>query len=342
MADTDAGITTVQAREGEAPPLGGRHRRRSFLLTVIVLAVLAVSPLIIEPIGFGYLESTLTRVAILGMAAVALDYIVGYGGLISLGHALFLGVGTYTTGILIFHLGDRAWATDQALVAWPLAMLAGGLLGWGFGALALRTKAVYFIMVTLAFNQMMFFLFNSLEAYGGDDGVRLRSRNRLGPVSLEDDLVFYYVCFALLVLAVVWFNVLIRSPSGWILRGAKDNELRMQSVGAVTRRHQLAAFVMSSAFVALAGALAVNETQFMSPGISHWTQSGELLLMLIVGGVGSLVGGVIGAGVLLVLEEIAIGFTRDWAFYVGAALIMIVLLARGGIAGVILGRHRNV
>jgi len=341
VADPGAGITTVQAGE-EPPPIGGRRMRRSFVLTVAVLAILGVSPLIIEPIGFGYLESTLTRVAILGMAAVALDYIVGYGGLISLGHALFLGAGAYASGILLFHLGDRAWATDQALIAWPFAMLVGALLGWGFGALALRTKSVYFIMVTLAFNQMMFFLFNSLEAYGGDDGVRLGARNRLGPLSLEDDRMFFYVCFALLVLAVVWFNILIRSPSGWILRGARDNELRMRSVGAVTRRHQLAAFVMSSAFVTLAGALAVNETQFMSPGISHWTQSGELLLMLIVGGVGSLVGGVIGAGVLLVLEEIAIGYTSDWAFYVGAALIVIVMLARGGIAGVILGRHRNV
>lgn len=339
MADTTT--TTVPASE-ETPPLGGRRTRRPIILTIVALALLAIAPFVIEPLGFGYLESTLTRVAILGMAAVALDYIVGYGGLVSLGHALFLGLGTYTAGILIYHVGDRAFATDQALLAWPLAMLVGAVLGWGFGALALRTRAVYFIMVTLAFNQMMFFLFNSLEAYGGDDGVRLPSRNRLGPLSLDDDRVFFYVCFALLVLAIVVFNVLIRSPSGWILRGARDNELRMRSVGAVTRRHQLAAFVISAAFVALAGALAVNESQFMSPGISHWTQSGELLLMVIIGGVGSLVGGLLGAGVLLVLEEIAVGYTRDWAFYIGAALILIVLLARGGIAGVILGRHRNV
>jgi branched-chain amino acid transport system permease protein len=311
-------------------------------VTAVTLALLAVSPFAIEPLGLGYLESTLTRVAILGMAAVALDYIVGYGGLVSLGHALFLGAGAYTSGILLHHVGERSFATDQALVAWPLAMLVGALLGWGFGALALRTRAVYFIMLTLAFNQMMFFLFSSLEPYGGDDGVRLADRNRLGPLSLEEDRVFFYVCFALLVLAVALFNVLIRSPSGWILRGARDNEVRMRSLGAVTHRHQLAAFVISAAFVSLAGALAVNESQFMSPGISHWTQSGELLLMVIIGGVGSLVGGVIGAGVLLVMEEIAVGYTSDWGFYVGAALIVIVLVARGGIAGIILGRQRNV
>lgn len=341
MRVADTATSTVPPTEA-TPPLGGRRSRRPMLLTVAVLLVLAVSPWILEPLGYGYLESTMTRVAIFGIAAVALDFIVGYGGLVSLGHALFLGVGAYTSGILIHHIGDRAWATDQALIAWPLALLVGAGLGWVFGSLALRTRAVYFIMVTLAFNQMMFFLFNSLEAYGGDDGVRLATRNQLGPLSIDDSRTFFYVCFLLLVVAIVVFNRLIRSPSGWILRGARDNELRMRSVGAVTRRHQLAAFVVSAAFVSLAGALAVNESQFMSPGISHWTQSGELLLMVIVGGVGSLVGGVLGAGVLLVLEEVAVGYTRDWAFYVGAALVLIVLFARGGIAGVILGRHRNV
>ena len=334
--------TPTAAPESATSPLGERSVRRPLALTVVVLAVLAVSPFVLEPLGFGYLQSTMTRVAIYGMAAVALDFIVGYGGLVSLGHALFLGVGSYTTGILIFHLGDRVWATDQALVVWPLALLMGAAFGWVFGALALRTRAVYFIMVTLAFNQMMFFLFNSLEAYGGDDGVRLATRNRLGPLSLDDDRLFFMVCFILLVAVVVVLNRLVRSPSGWILRGARDNQLRMRSVGAVTRRHQLAAFVISSAIVALAGALAVNETQFLSPGITHWTESGELLLMVIIGGVGSLIGGVIGALVLLVLEEIVIGYTRDWSFYVGLALVLIVLVARGGIAGVILGRHRNV
>jgi branched-chain amino acid transport system permease protein len=325
-----------------ATTLGGRSARRPLVLMVAVVLVLAVSPFVLEPLGYGYLESTMTRVVIYGMAAMALDYIVGYGGLVSLGHALFLGVGAYTAGILIYHLDERVWATDQALVAWPLALLVGAALGWVFGTLALRTRAVYFIMVTLAFNQMMFFLFNSLEAYGGDDGVRLSTRNRLGPLSLDDDRVFFVVCLVLLVVVMVLLNRLVRSPSGWILRGARDNDLRMRSVGAVTRRHQLAAFVVSAAIVALAGALAVNESQFLSPGISHWTQSGELLLMVIIGGVGSLVGGVIGALVLLVLEEIAIGYTTDWSFYVGVVLVVIVLTARGGIAGVLLGRHRNV
>lgn len=317
--------------------------RRPMVVTVLVLAVVGVAPVLAGALGFDYLLGTLTRAVILGMAAVALDYVVGYGGLVSLGHALFLGTGAYTAGILVLqHDAGTALGTDQALLAWPLAMLVGAGFGWVLGALALRTRGVYFIMVTLAFNQMMFFLFNSLAAYGGDDGVRLSTRDRLGPLSLDDDTVFYYVCFLLLVVVVVVFNRLVRSPSGWLLRGARDNELRLRSVGANTRRHQLAAFVLSASVASLAGALAVNESQFLSPAISHWTESGELLVMVIIGGVGSVVGGVLGAFGLLVLEELAIEFTDDWQFFVGLGLIVIVLLARRGLAGLLLGGHRNV
>lgn len=322
---------------------GARSARRPLILTGVVLLFFGIAPLIANAIGMGYLQGSLTRAVILGMAAVALDFIVGYGGLVSLGHAMFVGLGSYTTGILLYHLtADLALATNQALIAWPLSMIVGGIFGLAFGALALRTRGVYFIMVTLAFNQMIFFLFNTLEFYGGDDGVRLAERNRLGPFSLEGDLVFFYVCFALLVLVVVVFNVVIRSPFGWVLRGARDNERRMKAVGAPTGRYQLMAFVVAAMVASLAGALAVNESQFLSPGISHWTMSGELLVMVIVGGLGSLVGGVIGSGVLLVLEELAIDLTDDWQFYVGVGLILILLIARKGVAGMILGRHRNV
>jgi branched-chain amino acid transport system permease protein len=321
----------------------GARSRRPLILTAVVLGVVGSSPLVADLLGMGYLQGSLTRVVILGMAAVALDFIVGYGGLISLGHALFVGVGSYTAGILIYNLSRGVGpGTDQALVVWPLAAGVGALIGLGLGVLALRTRGVYFIMVTLAFNQMVFFLFNSLEAYGGDDGVRLADRNQLGPLSLDDDVVFFYVCFALLALVVVGFNLLIRSRFGWVIRGARDNDRRMRAIGVRTRRYQLIAFVLAAAVAALAGALAVNESQFLSPGISHWTVSGELLVMVLVGGLGSLVGGVIGAGVLLVLEELAIDFTSDWQFYVGVGLILVVLVARRGVAGVILGRHRNV
>jgi branched-chain amino acid transport system permease protein len=337
MTPRDLDISSSQP-DGVAP-----RSRRPFILTTAVLVVVGLSPLAADSLGMGYLRGSLTRVVILGMAAVALDFIVGYGGLISLGHALFVGLGSYTAGILIYNLSRGGGpGTDQALVVWPLAIGVGALIGLGLGVLALRTRGVYFIMVTLAFNQMVFFLFNSLEAYGGDDGVRLATRNQLGPLSLDDDMVFFYVCFGLLVLVVVGFNLLIRSRFGWVVRGARDNDRRMRAIGVRTRRYQLTAFVFAAAVAALAGALAVNESQFLSPGISHWTVSGELLVMVLVGGLGSLIGGVIGAAVLLVLEEVAIDFTSDWQFYVGIGLILVVLVARRGVAGVILGRHRNV
>lgn len=337
MTTGDLGISSAQADAAVAVS------RRPLILAATVLAVVGLSPLVADSLGMGYLRGSLTRVVILGMAAVALDFIVGYGGLISLGHALFVGLGSYTAGILIYNLSRNVGpGTDQALVVWPLAIGVGALIGLGLGVLALRTRGVYFIMVTLAFNQMVFFLFNSLEAYGGDDGVRLANRNQLGPLSLDDDMVFFYVCFALLVLVVVGFNLLIRSRFGWVVRGARDNDRRMRAIGVPTRRYQLTAFVLAAAVAALAGALAVNESQFLSPGISHWTVSGELLVMVLVGGLGSLIGGVIGAGVLLVLEELAIDFTTDWQFYVGIGLILVLLVARRGVAGLILGRHRNV
>ncbi|MPZ51768.1 MAG: branched-chain amino acid ABC transporter permease [Acidimicrobiia bacterium] len=323
--------------------VGGRSARRPLTLTAVVLVVVGLSPLVANVLGLGYLQGSLTRTVILGMAAVALDFIVGYGGLVSLGHALFVGLGSYTTGVLLYNLSSGIGpGANQALVVLPLAMLVGAMLGFGLGALALRTRGVYFIMVTLAFNQMMYFLFNTLEPYGGDDGVRLEERNHLGPLSLESDLVFFYVCFALLVLVVVGFNILIRSKFGWILRGARDNDLRMRALGASTRRYQLMAFVISASVASLAGALAVNESQFLSPDIAHWTVSGELLVMVIVGGLGSLIGGVIGSGILLVLEELAIDLTDDWQFFVGIGLVLILLVARNGVAGVILGKHRNV
>lgn len=320
-----------------------RRSARPLILTVVTLGVMGVSPLLADTFGLGYLQGSLTRAVILGMAAVALDFIVGYGGLVSLGQAMFLAIGSYTAGVLLFHLAEGAgWATDQALVAWPLSMAMGALFGLGFGALALRTHGVYFIMVTLAFNQMVFFFLNALEIYGGDEGVRLATRNRLGPFSLESDLTFFYVCFGLLVLTVVVFHVVVRSQFGWMVRGARDNEVRMRAVGAVTRRYQLAAFVISASFASLAGALAVNESQFLSPGVGHWTESGLLLIMVIVGGIGSLIGGVIGSGVVLVLEELALDFTRNWQFFVGIALVLVVLIARRGVAGLLLGRNRNV
>ena len=316
-------------------------------LTVVFLALLSVAPLWVEASGRGYLVTVLTRVVIFGLAAMSLDFVMGYGGMVSLGHATFLGAGAYTAGALTYHSLDGSRllgipGTDQALVTWPLATVVGALLGLVIGGLSLRTKGVYFIMATLAFNQMIYFLFNALEIYGGDDGVGLFAASRaIGPLDASDDIVFFYVCFAVLVVFTVILNLVVRAPFGRVVRGCRSNMARMAALGYQTYRYRLAAFALSAAITSLAGAMAVTESQFLSPSFAEWTESGELLIMVIVGGLGSLIGGVIGAGALFLLEELSIDITDNWQFFVGIGLLAIVLGAPRGLTGTLLGGRRS-
>ena len=316
-------------------------------LTVVFLALLSVAPLWVEASGRGYLVTVLTRVVIFGLAAMSLDFVMGYGGMVSLGHATFLGAGAYTAGALTYHSLDGSRllgipGTDQALVTWPLATVVGALLGLVIGGLSLRTKGVYFIMATLAFNQMVYFLFNALEIYGGDDGVGLFAASRaIGPLDASDDIVFFYVCFAVLVVFTVILSLVVRSPFGRVVRGCRSNMARMAALGYQTYRYRLAAFALSAAITSLAGAMAVTESQFLSPSFAEWTESGELLIMVIVGGLGSLIGGVIGAGALFLLEELSIDITDNWQFFVGIGLLAIVLGAPRGLTGTLLGGRRS-
>lgn len=318
------------------------------VFTVVVLALLALGPLWAQATDREYLIGTFVRIAVFGLAAMSLDFVVGYGGMVSLGHAAFLGTGAYTAGALTFHGIDSSTllgvpGTEQLLITWSLALVAGALLGLGIGALSLRTSGVYFIMATLAFNQMVFFLFNALEVYGGDDGVGLfAAARRLGPLDLDGDMALFYVCFAVLLLATLGYNLLIRSPFGRVIRGCHDNEARMQALGYKTYRYRLTAFTISAGVTSLAGAMAVAESQFLSPDLSHWTQSGELLVMIIAGGLGSLTGGIVGAGALFLFEELSIDLTDNPQFFVGLALLALVLVAPKGLSGAVLRGRRNV
>lgn len=316
-------------------------------VTAGVLVLLAVSPLWVEASGRGYLVTVLTRVVIFGLAAMSLDFVMGYGGMVSLGHAAFLGVGAYTAGALTFHSLDNSRllgipGTDQALITWPLATVIGALTGLVIGGLSLRTKGIYFIMATLAFNQMIFFLFNALEVYGGDDGVGLfAAQRRIGPLDASDDTVFFYVCFAVLAAFAVILHVVVRSPFGMVIRGCRSNAARMAALGYETFRYRLAAFALSAGITSLAGAMAVTESQYLSVSFAEWTESGELLVMVIVGGLGTLIGGVIGAGALFLLEELSIDITDNWQFFVGVGLLAIVLGAPRGLTGILATRGRN-
>ena len=317
------------------------------VLTAGFMVLLSVSPFLVEAAGRGYLVTVLTRVAIFGLAAMSLDFVVGYGGMVSLGHATFLGIGAYTAGALTYHSLDGSRllgipGTDQALLTWPLAAAVGALLGLVIGGLSLRTRGIYFIMATLAFNQMVYFLFNALEIYGGDDGVGLfAARRAVGPLDASDDVVFFYVCFAVLAAFVVALNFVVRSPFGRVVRGCRSNPARMAALGYRTYRYQLVAFSLSAAVTSLAGAMAVTESQFLSPSFAEWTESGELLVMVIVGGLGTLVGGVIGAAALFLLEELSIDVTDNWQFFVGVGLLAIVLAAPRGLTGALVNAGRR-
>jgi len=215
-------------------------------------------------------------------------------------------------------------------------VLMGGLFALVIGAISLRTRGVYFIMITLAFAQMLYYLMVSLPDYGGEDGLSLARRSSVG-VNLQDDATFYYVVLALGVLVFIGLQRLLNARFGQVLQCVRENETRMAAIGFPVYRYKLIAFVIAGALAGLAGALVANQTGIVSPSLMHWSQSGSLMVMVIVGGVGHLYGGLVGAVVLLLLEEIALGYTIHWQFGVGAVLLMVVLVAPRGLIGLITG-----
>lgn len=320
------------------------HLRRT-LAPLILIALLVAVPPVLSAVGQEYYVSLASRMLIYALAAASLDLILGYAGLVSLGHAAFFGFGAYVVGILAFHhqnhtalLGVLAWTgTNQALLAWPAAVLASGLLALGIGALSLRTSGVYFIMITLAFAQMLFFFFVSIGAYGGEDGISLWSRNQLGELSLQSGVVFYYVCLAALSVFLLLASRMVDARFGRVLAGCRQNERRMRALGFPTNRYKLVAFAIAGASAGLAGALMTNQVEYTSPGLLHWTQSGTIMVMVILGGIGTLFGPVLGAIAFLALEEVLSHFTEHWQVVLGPVLLFIVLFARRGLWGLVVG-----
>lgn len=318
-------------------------RRRIVLLGALVVALLL--PPLAQAMDEPFYIGLASRILIYGLAAASLDLILGFGGMVSFGHAAFFGAGGYVVGILYMH-GFEGSAflglvpgSDNALLVWPGALLAGGLLALVIGAISLRTGGVYFIMITLAFAQMLYFFFVSLEAYGGDDGLSLYGRSTLPGLDLGDDTSFYYVVLALLLLFLWLGGRLVDSRFGMVLRGVRENERRMAALGYPVYRYKLAGFALAGAAAGLAGALIANQTEFVSPSLMHWTRSGEILVMVILGGMGTLFGPVFGAAAFLLLEEVLAGWTEHWMIVLGPLLIFVVLFARRGIFGWLVGRR---
>jgi len=306
------------------------------LAAVAALAGLALVPVVAAAADAPFYTGLFARIMIFALAAVSLDLILGYGGLISFGHAAYLGIGAYAVGILSHH------GIGNGFVHFAVAFLAAALAALVIGLVSLRTTGVYFIMITLAFSQMVYFLGVSLNQYGGDDGLNInRHSNFGGALDLDDPVVLYYFVFASLLLFLFLGNRIVQSRFGVLLQGVRSNERRMIALGFPTFRYKLAAFVMAGAICGVAGALFANLTLFVSPSIMHWTRSGDIMMMVILGGIASLIGPVFGAAAYLILESVLSRLTEHWQAVLGPLLILVVLFSKGGLLGAFAARPRR-
>ncbi|HTT49527.1 MAG TPA: branched-chain amino acid ABC transporter permease [Pseudolabrys sp.] len=298
---------------------------------------LVLLPAYVRLSGNIFVLTLFTRIVILGLAAVSLNLILGYGGMMSFGHAAYLGIGGYAVGILA-HEGIYS-----GFVQWPVALAASALFALLIGALSLRTRGVYFIMITLAFAQMAYYVVAGLARYGGDDGLTIYKRSQFfAPLDLTNKVQFYYVCLALLFGSIYLVYRLVNSRFGLVVQGSRSNDLRMRAIGFPTYRYRLVCFVIAGTLCGLSGALIANNTDFVSPSMMYWTRSGDLIIMVVLGGMGSVVGPLVGAVAFLVLEEVLSGITEYWQIILGPLLLLVVLFARGGIDGLLSKIHAKV
>ncbi|MEZ5802416.1 MAG: branched-chain amino acid ABC transporter permease [Rhizobiaceae bacterium] len=291
-----------------------------------------------------------TRMAILALAATGLNLALGLGGLVSFGHAAFFGIGGYAAGILATHAlymqPVLTWpfeigGTESAPVIWLVAIAVAGLVALATGAISLRTSGVYFIMITLAFAQMIYYFAISWPAYGGEDGLSLPSRTAFPGVNTVTPPGFFAVSYGALLVGLVVFAVLRASRFGAALQAARQNETRLAAVGISPFPVKLAAFVLSAMITAVAGALFADLNRFVSPSMLSWQMSGELIVLIILGGTGRLCGPVAGAVAFVLIEYLLGGFTERWQLFLGLILLGVVLFARGGIVGLVAGRQRH-
>ncbi|WP_299503173.1 branched-chain amino acid ABC transporter permease [uncultured Roseobacter sp.] len=289
-----------------------------------------------------------TKVAILALAGVGLNIALGLGGLVSLGHAAFFGIGGYAMGILAHHAQTYTLlmeapflieGTNVMPIIWLVAVIAGALAALAIGALSLRTSGVYFIMITLAFGQMLYYFAISWPAYGGEDGLSIYVRNGFPGLNTLDPIQFFAIAFVILAATLLAAGRLAASAFGLALSAARQNAVRVETVGLSPYRLRLLAFVISGAITALAGALFADLNRFVSPTMFSWQMSGEIMIFVILGGVGRLFGPVAGAALFILLEHVLGGLSDFWHVYLGILLLLVVLFARGGMIGSLAGRE---
>jgi branched-chain amino acid transport system permease protein len=323
---------------------------RETLFNIALSLLLLAIPYAALQFGNPFYVTLATRMAILGLAAVGLNIALGLGGLVSFGHAAFFGIGGYVAGILASHafsaqpLNFGLFAvpgTTLMPIIWLVALAAGGLLAAAIGTISLRTSGVYFIMITLAFAQMTFYFAISWPAYGGEDGLSILVRNQFPGVNTMVPINYFLICYAVLMVALLVSALLKNSRFGAALQAARQNEVRVASVGITPFRIRLVAFVISGMITALAGALYADLNRFVSPSMLSWHMSGEFIVLIILGGVGRLYGPVAGAMLFVMFEFLLGGLTERWQLFLGLLLLGVVLFARGGLIGLVAGKARH-
>lgn len=322
--------------------------KRETLFNAATLLALGLVPLLAWATDHPFTITLATKVAIFALAGVGLNLALGLGGLVSFGHAAFFGIGGYAMGILASHAQSYVPITDWPItlqgtksmpVIWLTALITSGLAALAIGALSLRTTGVYFIMITLAFGQMFYYFAISWPAYGGEDGLLIYVRNGFPSLNTLDPIQFFAICFVILAIVLFFSARLANSAFGLALNAARQNPERVQTIGLTPYRLQLVAFTISGAITGLAGALYADLNRFVSPTMFSWQTSGEIMVFIILGGVGRLFGPVAGAALFIMLEHFLGGLSDYWHIYLGALLLGVVLFARGGLIGLITGRE---
>lgn len=322
---------------------------RENLINTVLFLLLPAAALIAYALDEPFIITLATKAAILALAGVGLNLALGLGGLVSFGHAAFFGIGGYAMGILAFHAQTYTplmeWpfvieGTKSMPVIWLVAVVFSALAALLIGALSLRTSGVYFIMITLAFAQMLYYFFISWYTYGGEDGLSVYVRNGFPGLNTLDPIQFFAIIFVILAL-VLWFSGrLANAPFGLALQAARQNAERVETVGIAPYRLRLTVFVISGAITGLAGALFADLNRFVSPTMFSWQMSGEIMVFIILGGVGRLYGPVAGAALFILLEHKLGQLSDYWHVYLGLLLLLVVLFARGGMIGALAGRGK--
>lgn len=344
------GASQAATADTALAPKTGSHFDRKGLVQMALLGLLLLVPVAAYLLGHIYYVNLASRMTIIAMAAVGLNLAIGYGGMVSFGHAAYFGLGGYVAGISAYHAFDYSpfmtWplsipGSDSLLVVWLVAALLCALLALMIGAISLRTTGVYFIMITLAFAQMIYYFANSWPTYGGEDGLPIYIRNTLPLVDSSHSLTYFLICFIGLILAMAITSRLMKSRFGAALTMARLNDVRLATAGISPYPIRLVAFVISAAITGLAGALYADLNGFVSPNMLSWHFSGELMVIVILGGVGRLYGPLAGAVLFVLMETLLGGITQYWQLFLGLVLLGVVLFAKHGVMGWLAGRERN-